>query len=119
MMTKVDDARLPFVEKTIEYGRQQPKIVPPFTSLDEYSRDLALYKSLQNIDRELSSLSEMVKDTRTAAGTDVFQAALSIYKSTKGAVKMGIPGTQSMVDEMSKLFNNQGPGKKSPTENHI
>jgi hypothetical protein len=118
-MTKVDDVRLPFVEKGIQFGKQEPKIVPPFTDLEEYSRDLELYKSLQSIDRELTSLAEMVTDTRTAAGTDAFQAALSIYNSAKGAVKMGIPGTQSMVDQMSKLFSNQGVNKKVKDEKTV
>lgn len=107
-MPKIDDTRLPFVEKGIQYGKQEPRIVPPYTDLDEYTKDLELYKSMAAVERELSSLTEMVVDSRTAAGSDAYQAALSIYSSAKGAVKMGIPGTQSMVDEMSKLFGGQG-----------
>jgi len=112
-MNNVEDVRLPFVEKAIQYGLQEPKIVPPFIDLNEYAKDLGLYKDLSSIERELSSLAELVSDTRIAAGTDSYQAALSIYNSSKGAVKMGIPGTQTMVDEMSKLFNKQGPSNKS------
>lgn len=112
-MNNVEDVRLPFVEKAIQYGLQEPKIVPPFIDLNEYAKDLGLYKDLSSIERELSSLAELVSDTRVAAGTDAYQAALSIYNSSKGAVKMGIPGTQTMVDEMSKLFNKQGPSNKS------
>jgi len=110
-MAKVDDLRLPFVEKGIQFGKQEPRIVPPFTDLAEYSKDLDLYKALAGIERELLSLTEKVVDSRVGAGSDAYQAALSIYSSAKGAVKMGIPGTQNIVDQMSKLFNGQGSSK--------
>ena len=112
---KLDDTRLPFVEKGLQYGRQQPMIVPPFTPLDELSKDLDLYNSLRRVTAELDTLAELVRDTRTAAGTDAYQAALTIYNSAKGAAKSGVPGTQSIVDEMGKLFSTQGPSKKAVT----
>jgi hypothetical protein len=111
-LPKVDDVRLPFVEKGIEFGKQEPKIVPPYTNLDEFGKDLKLYRDLSSIERELSSLAEMVTDTRMAAGSDAYQAALSIYRSAKGASKMGLPGTQSIVDQMKKLFEGQGHFKE-------
>lgn len=107
-MVKLDDTRSPFVEKGLQFGRLQPMIVPPYTPLDELEKDFNLYGSLRRVAAELDSLAEMVRDTRTAAGTDAYQAALTIYKSAQGAAKSGVPGTQSIVDEMGKLFTNQG-----------
>jgi hypothetical protein len=112
VMPKVDDSRFPFVEKGIQFGMQEPRVVPPFTNLDEYGKDMALFKNMGPVENELLSLTEMVTDTRMAAGTDAYQAALSIYNAAKGAVKMGVPGTQAIVDELGKLFDGQGPGKK-------
>jgi len=57
---------------------------------------------------EIASIAEMVSDTRIAASSDAYQAGLSIYGSAKGAAKQGVPGTQSIVDEMGKLFDGQG-----------
>jgi hypothetical protein len=116
LLPKVDDARLPFVEKGLNFGKQEARIVPPFTDLPELNRDLDLYKALGQIESELLSLTEMVVDSRMAAGTDAYQAALSIYNSAKGAAKMGVPGTQSMVAEMSKLFETQGKKAVEPTK---
>jgi hypothetical protein len=116
-MPKMDDGRLPFVEKSLNYGKQQPLIIPPFTSIEELTNDLGLFNSTRLVAQELNSLSEMVNDTRTAVGSDAYQAALSIYNSAKGAVKMGIPGTQSIVDELGKLFTGQGAAKsQQPAE---
>lgn len=104
LMNKMEDGRLPFVEKSLSLGQKQAAIVPPYTNINELNSDLELFKSLKEIEYELNSLVEIISDTRTAAGADAYNAALSIYKSAKGAAKMGVPGTQSIVDELSILF---------------
>lgn len=114
VMAKVDDARLPFVEKAFQFGKQEARIVPPFTVLDEYSRDLELYRALGPIENEIHSLAEMISDTRMAAGADAFQSALSIYNSSKGAAKNNIPGTQTIVDELGKLFASKSKKETAP-----
>src|SRR5665647_605746 len=107
-LPKLDDARIPFVEKGLFYGEQQPLIVPPFTNLGEYKLDLDFVKATRRVGAELASIAEMVSDTRMAAGVDAYQAGLSIYGSAKSAAKQGVPGTQTIVDEMGKLFDGQG-----------
>jgi hypothetical protein len=112
-LPKLDDARLPFVEKGLSYGLQEPLIVPPFIDLNEHKKDIEFFKATRRVGAEILSLAEMVTDSRTAAGSDAFQAALSIYSSTKGAAKQGVPGTQSKVDEMGKLFDGQRNNSKT------
>lgn len=107
-MTLLNDTRIPFVEKCLSYGKQQPMVVPPFINLDELKLDLGFVMSTRRVGAEIMSLAEMITDTRAAAGSDAYQAALSIYSSSKAAAKQGVPGTQSMVDEMGKLFEGQG-----------
>ena len=107
-LPKLDDGRIPFADKGIFYGEQQPLIVPPYTDMAELKKDLAFVKATRRVGAELLSLTEMVTDTRMAAGSDTYQAALSIYNSAKGAAKQGVPGTQTIVDEMGKLFEGQG-----------
>ena len=109
---KLDDARIPFVEKGLFYGEQQPLVVPPYTNLGECKLDLEFFKATRRVGAELASIAEMVSDTRMAAGSDAYQAALSIYSSAKNAAKQGVPGTQSIVDDMGKLF--EGQGNKAP-----
>lgn len=106
-LPKLDDVRIPFAEKGLFYGEQQPLIVPPFTNLGEYKVDLEFVKATRRVGAELASIAEMVSDTRMAAGADAYQAALSIYGSAKSAAKQGVPGTQTIVDEMGKLFDGQ------------
>jgi len=107
-LTRLDDGRIPFADKGLFYGGQQPLIVPPFTDLGEFKKDLDFVKATRRVGAELMSLAEMMNDTRTAAGSDAYQASLSIYSSAKAAAKQGVPGTQTIVDEMGKLFESQG-----------
>jgi hypothetical protein len=107
-LPKLDDARIPFADKGLSFGKQQPLVVPPYTDLNEYEKDINFVKATRRVGAELMSIAEMVNDTRTAAGSDAYQAALSIYNSAKGAAKQGVPGTQTIVDEMGKLFEGQG-----------
>lgn len=106
-MPRVDDGRLPFVEKCLQYGKQEPRIVPPFTDMAELAKDVELYKALMQIERRLNSLTEMVSDTSTAAGCDAYVASLSIYKSAKGAVKMGVTGTESIANDLKTQFESK------------
>ena len=106
-MPRVDDGRLPFVEKCLQYGKQEPRIVPPFTDMVELAKDVELYKALMQIERRLNSLTEMVSDTSTAAGCDAYVASLSIYKSAKGAVKMGVTGSESIANDLKTQFESK------------
>ena len=103
-MPKLEDARSPFVSKCIFYARKEPKIIPPFTNLDELERDLKLFNNLQDIAKEVNRLADIVNDTRIAAGSDAYSAALTIYNSAKQAAKMNIPGTKAIVDDLKTSF---------------
>ena len=112
-LNRLDDGRIPFVEKGLFYSERQPLEVPPFTNLGEYKKDIDFVKATSRVGVELQSLAEMVTDARTAAGSDAYQAALSVYNSAKGAAKQGVPGTQTIVDEMGKLFEGQRNNSKA------
>jgi hypothetical protein len=111
---KLSDGRLPFVQKSLSYGASTPVIVSPYTDLKGLDIDVKLFDTLGPVARELSSLTEMIVDTRTAAGSDAYSAALIIYKSAQGAAKSGVPGTQAIVDDLKKLFEGQGKTKTDP-----
>jgi hypothetical protein len=112
-MPMLDDGRRPFAEKSLMYGTNEPRIVPPYTDLAELKKDLALYDAVKPIDMEANSVAELISNIRMASGSDAYVAALSIYNSAKGASKSGISGTKVIADELSKLFENQGKTVKT------
>jgi len=104
----MDDGQKPFVEKALEYGTNVPEINPGNEMLACGKRDNHLHTQLTQIMRETTILSEMVSDTRHLAGAEVFVLARFIYSDAKLQLKKKIPGMQSIVDDLGKLFNKQG-----------
>lgn len=113
-MPKLEDGRSSFVEKCLYYARTEPKILPPYTNIDELERDLALFNNLQNLAKELNRMADMINDTRIAAGSDAYVAALTIYNAAKQAYKMNVPGTRAIVDDLKKQFENMSPNQPQP-----
>jgi hypothetical protein len=110
----LEDGRLPFVQKALSYAQREASLNFNATLLDEANKDLSLYNSLAAIEREMSRLAEMVKDTRMAAGAEAYEAARVIYKMAKVSASMNVPGTQSILDDLGKLFNYQGKATGEP-----
>ena len=110
-LPKMDDARFPFVQKSIAYGAQRSEILQPYVDIHELKKDLDLFKQLEEITRIIGQLAEMVSDTRMAAGSDAYIAALQVYNTAKMAAASKIPGTDAIVKDLAKLFSNQGQHK--------
>jgi len=51
--------------------------------------------------------------TYTAAGSDAFVGALTFYNVAKSASKAGVPGLNTMLEELKQRF----PGKGRKSEN--
>ncbi len=100
----MDNARKPFVEKALSYGQSNNEIVPRFVDLEELQRDLKLYEKLQELNREISQLAEMVSDTTMAASSDAYVTALTIYNTAKVAAKNGFHGIDAVVNDLKRFF---------------
>jgi len=116
-LPKMDDARFPFVLKAIAYGEQRSEILPPYVDIPELKKDLDLFKQLEEVTRALIQLAEMVSDTRMAAGSDAYVAALQVYNTVKMAAASKMPGTDAIVKDLAKLFANQGQHKTDEEAN--
>jgi len=104
----LDEGRVPFALKAVEYASRETAISPNPPLLSEAQKDLAIYTKLQTVERELSRLSEMVSDTRMLAGAELYQFARVTYKMAKIASSLNVPGTKSIVDDLGILFATQG-----------
>ena len=99
---------LAFVNKTLTYAKQNPNLVPNYIDLEEAINDSNLAAKIYGIFQQLSTMLRAMEDTGLVAGSEAYQAALSIYHSIKGASRSNIPGTQVIYDDLKKRF----PGRK-------
>lgn len=106
-ISKMDDVRRPFVEKSFELGEGNALIDPGPGLIAAGKKDLALFIVLTSFKNEIEQLLEMVTDTRQLAGAEAYETARFIYMKAQMAVKMKQPGSQAIVDELGKLFKQQ------------
>jgi hypothetical protein len=111
----LDEGRVPFALKAVEYASREKAISPNPPLLHEAQKDLALFTRLQTVERELSRLSEMVSDTRMLAGAELYQFARVTYKMSKIVASLNVPGTKSIVDDLGILFTGQGKTVQTET----
>lgn len=100
----LDDGRIPFASKALDYASREPSISPNPLLLEGAQIDSNLFGKLQSVDRELARLSEMVNDTRMLAGAELYEFARIVYKMSKISASLDVPGTKSIVDDLGKLY---------------
>ncbi len=103
-LQKMDDGRKPFVQKGIEFASANKDLDPGSGLLEGAPNDVELYSFLATVENEIRQLLEMVVDTKMLAGSEAYEVGRFIYMKSKMNVAMGIPGSQAIVDDLSKLF---------------
>lgn len=111
----MDDGRKPFVEKCISIAQRNAGLDPGSGLLDAASKDLTLFTFLATFENELMQVLEMVHDTRQLVGSEAYEVGRFIYMKAKMNVKMNVPGSQTTVDELSKLFKQTAAATEKTT----
>jgi hypothetical protein len=98
------DRSLPFTDQAFLLASQQKDLVPSYINMDEFAKDINLFKQSKELIKLLEVTLERLKDTSIAAGADAFLTARKFYDSVKSAVKANIPGAEVAFDEMKKRY---------------
>lgn len=110
-MLKMGDKTLAFVQKALEYAKQNAALCPAFLELPEAQKDYELAASLEVIRQKVAALLRAIEDAEMVAGSEAYDAALIFYNSVKGAARSNIAGSQAIVDDLKVRF----PGKRRST----
>ncbi|MFW5916276.1 MAG: hypothetical protein ACOCTM_02255 [Bacteroidota bacterium] len=100
----MNSARKPFVEKTIAYGEKDPRIVPNYVDIEEMKKSMKLYEQLVELGAEFKRVGEGLSDTAAAIGENLWTGGLSIYDSSKTASRNGVPGIDSVLNDLKAFF---------------
>jgi hypothetical protein len=93
-------------DHTFMLASERKDIVPPYVNMEEFKKDLDLYKKCKELLKILEIVHEKILDTYIGAGSDAFGAARKIYYYVKGLVKVNMPGSNVIYDELRKLLKN-------------
>jgi hypothetical protein len=113
-MPKMGDKSIAFVRKALEYGQQNPDIVPKYLDINEYKKDLAASEQLFSLIVPLRKLLASLEDTAFAAGSEAYSASLVIYSSLKSAINFGDTSLQGAYEDLAARF----PGRPAKTANN-
>ena len=116
-MLKMGDKSVAFVNKALELARQNPEITPLFLNTDEFEIDVHAVNHLTKVFFPLHQLVEKLEDTVMLAGSEAYTAALIFYNAAKGAAKVGLPGSQTVYDELKERFPGANRKKEVPANN--
>jgi hypothetical protein len=108
-LAKMGEGSVQFVEKSLQYGKSTPAIVPPYTNLDELTRDFNLAHKLMPINGALAKLAASLGDTTIAVGSEAMAAALSIFNTSRQAAKANVPGVKAVYDDLRTRFPGRPP----------
>ncbi len=100
----MNSARKPFVEKAIAYGEKDPRIVPNYVSIEEMKKNMKLYEQLMELGNEFKRTGEGLSDTAAALGENLWTGGLSIYDSSKTASRNGVPGIDTILNDLKSFF---------------
>jgi hypothetical protein len=111
------DRSLPFTDHTFMLANERKDIVPGYVNMEEFKKDLDLYKKCKELLKPLEIAHERLIDTYIAAGSDAFSAARKIYNHVKGMVKANMPGASIIHDELKKRYKKIKEKEESTTNN--
>ena len=111
-LPKMGDKTVAFVNKSLEYARQNPSVVPSYLNMDEFAKDVEAVNKLFQVSAPLQKLAEGLDDTALMAGSEAYAAALAFYTSLKAAITAGETGLKNVYDDLSARFPGRGAKKQ-------
>lgn len=103
-LPKIADGRLPFVEKCAQYAVSNPEFLPPFANVPEFQNDLQGFKDMREMIRPVRQVLDNMENSMYVSGSEAWQAAMNYYRSVQFQAKMGVPGAQTIYDDLRPLF---------------
>ena len=112
-MPRMGDKTLSFVEKSLEYCRQEPQLYASLVDVPEFDTDVMGYVTLRGLYSQLETIVSAVDDSMMLSGSEAYNAALVSYSMLKNASRTNYPGAKEKVAELSNRFP-RGKREKTP-----
>jgi hypothetical protein len=103
-LTTIDVSNKAFTEDAINAGVNNATLVPSYLSIANIKNDLTLFAQLDELTGIANQLCERIEDTKMLAGSEAYAAALALYKTFGSAADAGVPGVDSIVEQLKKRF---------------
>lgn len=112
-LSKLGDIRIPCVEKVAQYAVSNPEFLQPFADVPAFNKDFGVFKDTREMLRPLRQAIDKLEATMQVSGSEAWNFARNYYKAVQYAAKMGVPGAQTILDDLRPLF--EAKPKPTPT----
>ncbi len=113
-LPKMGEKSVSFVEKSLDYAKANPNLIPPYLDAGELIKDVILVKQLQPIQNLLNEFFDAVEGTYTAVGSEAYVESLTFYNTVRDASKRNVPGSEAIYQDLRKRFPGRPVAQKAP-----
>jgi hypothetical protein len=114
IIPKLGDKSGGFHEKCMAYMNSNPEFLPGFISMAEINKDKALRDQLLQFWPNCETLCESISDTMMVLGSELFQADLAYYQTTREAARRGRAGADTIFNDLRTRFPGSSPEPVEP-----
>jgi hypothetical protein len=106
---------LSFVEKSHAFASQNPKMVPAYLDMEQFTMSFKDVQELRGIQNLASQVLGIINKRRKTSGEDAMSDALMFYESSKILAERDMPGAEEVHQDLRKRFVGRGKGKSQKT----
>ena len=114
-LPKMGDKTVSFVQKTQEYCKQNPDLVPGFLDVDGLNIDAEAYEQIRSLYQPLLQITDSLWDSMIVSGSGAYSASLTFYNSVKHATKSKVQKAETIYSDLAARFPGR-PRKNAPAE---
>lgn len=101
---KVGDKTYNFITKVFEYVKTNPEFVPSYLNVGDLEMDVKDADGHVAIVSLMNQLFNYFDDTKLAARSEAYSAALYYYGSVQQAASVNLPGAKAIYDDLKEYF---------------
>jgi hypothetical protein len=112
---KPGNGMAPFLDKAHAAALEHPHILPAVFDLEEFKKDYALSKDLDDLTQLSRQLTRGLENTQIAAKSDALRGAMEIYAAVKQH-RNKVPGLNVIANELAVFFKKTHRTDKTANE---
>lgn len=101
---KVGDKTYNFITKVFEYVKTNPEFVPSYLNVGDLEMDVKDADGHVAIVSLMNQLFNYFDDTKLAARSEAYSAALYYYGNVQQAASVNLPGAKAIYDDLKQYF---------------
>jgi len=114
---KIDVNNKVFVEDALTAINNNTGILPSYINATEIGKDLELFEQLDELVQLVGQLYDKLKDTQMLAGSEAYVSSLVAYKLFASAADAGLPGAESIYNQLKQRFTVSGGSSDNTASN--